>query len=158
MDSLRNGTEKQAATLERQVRTALRVGCAGVVVFAWTDEWYHGKYLVEDWAFGLTIRDRTPKPALHAVSRAFAEAPFPPDLRWPKISVVVSTFNGAATIRDTLAGLEHLDYPDFEVIVVTDASTRAAPQIAADYRVRRTTARTRRLSAARNIGIRASTG
>src|SRR5438132_126654 len=158
MDSLRNGTEKQAATLERQVRTALRVGCAGVVVFAWTDEWYHGKYLVEDWAFGLTTRDRTPKPALHAVSRAFAEAPFPPDLRWPKISVVVSTFNGAATIRDTLAGLEHLDYPDFEVIVVNDGSTDATPQIASEYRVRLITTRNQGLSAARNIGIRASTG
>ena len=158
MDSLRNGTEKQAATLERQVRTALRVGCAGVVVFAWTDEWYHGKYLVEDWAFGLTTRDRTPKPALHAVSRAFAEAPFPPDLRWPKISVVVSTFNGAATIRDTLASLEHLDYPDFEVIVVNDGSTDATPQIASEYRVRLITTRNQGLSAARNIGIRASTG
>src|SRR5437660_90579 len=158
MDSLRNGTEKQAATLERQVRTALRVGCAGVVVFAWTDEWYHGKYRVEDWAFGLTTRDRTPKPALHAVSRAFAEAPFPPDLRWPKISVVVSTFNGAATIRDTLASLEHLDYPDFEVIVVNDGSTDATPQIASEYRVRLITTRNQGLSAARNIGIRASTG
>src|SRR5439155_10351457 len=42
----------------------------GVVVFAWTDEWYHGKYRVEDWAFGLTTRDRTPKPALPAVSKA----------------------------------------------------------------------------------------
>jgi O-antigen biosynthesis protein len=158
MDSLRNGTEKQAATLERQVRTALRLGCAGVVVFAWTDEWYHGKYLVEDWAFGLTTRDRTPKPALHAVSRAFGEAPFPPDLRWPKISVVVSTFNGAATIRDTLAGLEHLDYPDFEVIVVNDGSTDATPQIASEYRVRIITTRNQGLSAARNIGIRAATG
>src|SRR2546421_536077 len=158
MDSLRNGTEKQAATSERQVLTAPRVGCAGVVVFAWTDEWYHGKYLVEDWAFGLTTRDRTPKPALHAVSRAFAEAPFPPDLRWPKISVVVSTFNGAATIRDTLAGLEHLDYPDFEVIVVNDGSTDATPQIASEYRVRIMTTRNQGLSAARNLGIGASTG
>src|SRR6266550_1471073 len=158
LDSLRNGEERQAETLDWQIRTTFRQGCCGVVVFAWTDEWYHGKYLVEDWAFGLTTRDRTPKPALHAVSRAFAEAPFPPDLRWPKISVVVSTFNGAATIRDTLAGLEHLDYPDFEVIVVNDGSTDATPQIASEYRVRIITTRNQGLSAARNIGIRAATG
>src|SRR5207302_1420366 len=37
MDSLRNGTEKQAATLERQVRTALRLGCVIVVNDGSTD-------------------------------------------------------------------------------------------------------------------------
>ena len=64
----------------------------------------------------MAVRSR----ALPAVSRAFAESPFSPDLQWPKISVVVSTLNGAATLRDTLAGLEQLDYPDYEVIVVND--------------------------------------
>src|SRR3989449_568666 len=64
LDSLRNGEGSQAATLDWQVRAALRLGCSGVIVFAWTDEWYHGQYPVEDWAFGLTTRDRTPKPAL----------------------------------------------------------------------------------------------
>jgi len=39
LDSLRNGEEKQAETLDWQIRTALRLGCCGVVVFAWTDEW-----------------------------------------------------------------------------------------------------------------------
>src|SRR5256712_9363427 len=130
LDSLRNGEEKQAAILSGQVRAAFRLGCAGVIVFAWTDEWYHGKFRVEDWAFGLTTADRTAKPALQAVSRAFAESPFPPDLHWPKISVVVSTLNGAATLRDTLAGLEQLDYPDYEEIVVNDGPTDAPPQIA----------------------------
>src|SRR3989475_6291975 len=60
LDSLRNGEETQAAMLSGQVRAAFRVGCAGVIVFAWTDEWYHGKFRVEDWAFGLTTRNRTP--------------------------------------------------------------------------------------------------
>src|SRR5881396_91727 len=158
LDSLRNGEEKQASMLAGQVRAAFRVGCAGVVVFAWTDEWYHGKFRVEDWAFGLTTRDRTPKPALQAVSQAFAESPFSPDLQWPKISVVVSTLNGAATLRDTLAGLEQLDYPDYEVIVVNDGSTDATPQIASEYHVRLISTKNQGLSAARNVGTRAAAG
>src|SRR5207245_5624913 len=158
LDSLRNGEERQAAMLDWQVRAALRLGCSGVIVFAWTDEWYHGKYPVEDWAFGLTTRDRTPKPALRAVTRAFAESPFPPGCPWPKVSVVVSSLNGASTIRDTLTGLEQLDYPDYEVIVVTDGSTAATPQIASQYQVRLITTKNQGLSAARNIGIRAATG
>src|SRR5438445_102573 len=156
LDSLRNGEETQAAMLSGQVRAAFRVGCAGVIVFAWTDEWYHGKFRVEDWAFGLTTRDRTAKPALQAVSRAFAESPFPPDIQWPKISVVVSTLNGAATLRDTLAGLEQLDYPDYEVIVVNDGSTDATPQIASEYHVRLITTKNQGLRAARNVGTRAA--
>ncbi|TLZ88614.1 MAG: glycosyltransferase [Methanobacteriota archaeon] len=158
LDSLRNGEEKQASMLSGQVRAAFRLGCAGVIVFAWTDEWYHGKFRVEDWAFGLTTRDRTPKPALQAVSQALAESPFPPDLRWPKISVVVSTLNGAATIRDTLVGVEQLDYPDYEVIVVNDGSTDATPQIASEYQVRLITTKNQGLSAARNVGTQAATG
>src|SRR6184192_1117380 len=83
LDSLRNGEERQAEVLSWQIRTIFEEGCCGVVVFAWTDEWYHGKYLVEDWKFGLTTRDRSPKPALRAVRRAFLESPFPSDISWP---------------------------------------------------------------------------
>ena len=60
---------------------------------------------------------REPKPALGAVRTAYAEAPFPASRRWPRVSVVVCTYNGARTIRDCLDGLVDLDYPDFEVIV-----------------------------------------
>src|SRR5438046_2476041 len=158
LDSLRNGEGSQAAMLDWQVRAALRVGCSGVIVFAWTDEWYHGKYPVEDWAFGLATRDRTPKPALETVTRAFAESPFPSDKRWPRVSVVVSSLNGGATIRDTLTGLEQLDYPDYEVILVNDGSTDATPVIASEYEVRLITTKNQGLSAGRNVGIRAATG
>src|SRR3989449_1004464 len=82
LDSLRNGEEKQAAILSGQVRAAFRLGCAGVIVFAWTDEWYHGKFRVEDWAFGLTTADRTAKPALQAVSRAFIDDDAYPEIHW----------------------------------------------------------------------------
>ena len=158
LDSLRAGEERQAAMLESQVRSAFRLGCVGVIVFAWTDEWYHGKYRVEDWAFGITTRDRTPKPALRAVARAFADSPFPADVRWPKISVVVCSYNGASTIRDTLEGLRALDYPDFEVIVVNDGSTDATAQIASAYPFRVIDEENQGLSCARNTGIEAATG
>ena len=159
LDSLRNGEEKQAETLDWQIRTIFRQGCCGVVVFAWTDEWYHGKYLVEDWKFGLTTRDRTPKPALRAVKRAFLESPFPSDnITWPRISVVVCSFNGASTIRETLEGLQNLDYPDFEVIVVNDGSTDSTREIVSTYPVRLINTQNRGLSQARNTGIKAATG
>ncbi|HEX9340813.1 MAG TPA: glycosyltransferase [Thermoplasmata archaeon] len=158
LDSLRGGEQRQATMLESQVKAAFLLGCAGVIIFAWTDEWYHGKYRVEDWAFGLTTLDRTPKLALPAVSKAFAESPFPPGLQWPKFSVVVCTYNGASTIRDTLEALRNLDYPSFEVIVVNDGSTDGTAQIISSYPYRVIHEENQGLSRARNIGIAAATG
>jgi len=37
--------------------------------------------------------------------------------------VVICSYNGARTIRDTLNASVELDYPDLEVIVVDDGST-----------------------------------
>ena len=54
LDSLRNGEERQGATLEWQIQTVFMAGCAGVFVFAWTDEWHRGGHDIEDWKFGLT--------------------------------------------------------------------------------------------------------
>jgi len=158
LDSLRNGEEKQASTLEWQVRAVFKQGCCGVIVFAWTDEWYHGIHLVEDWKFGLTTRDRTPKPALRAVRQAFQESPFPPGINWPRISVVVCSYNGASTIRDTLDGLQKLDYPGLETIVVDDGSTDSTAQIASEYPVQLIRTKNGGLSQARNTGIQAATG
>src|SRR5256885_708851 len=89
LDGLRNGDGVQARSLTWQVRTAFAAGCAGVVVFSWTDEWYRQGHDVEDWGFGLTRADRSPKPALSAVREAFAEVPFPSNVPWPRISVIV---------------------------------------------------------------------
>src|SRR5712692_4055536 len=77
LDSLRNGEEKQAETLDWQIRAGFKSGCCGVIVYGWTDEWYRGRDKVEDWNFGLTTRDRNAKPALQAVRKALGEAPFP---------------------------------------------------------------------------------
>jgi GT2 family glycosyltransferase len=158
LDSHRHGEDAQARALDWQVRTAFAAGCAGAFVFAWTDEWFAGGSEVEDWDFGLTGRDRRPKPALAAVREAFAEAPFPPDLCWPCISVVVCSYNGERTIRDCFEGLLKLEYPNFEVIVVDDGSTDATAAITREYGFRLISTENRGLSSARNTGLEAATG
>jgi len=158
LDSRRNGETTQAEVLTWQVRTCFAAGCAGAFVFAWTDEWWRGGYDIEDWDFGLVTRDRMPKPALAAVSRAFAEVPFPLDVEWPRVSVVVCTYNGARVIRDCMEGLMRLDYPNFEVIVVSDGSTDQTAQIVSEYPFRLISTENRGLSSARNTGMLAATG
>jgi cellulose synthase/poly-beta-1,6-N-acetylglucosamine synthase-like glycosyltransferase len=158
LDSLRNGEEKQAETLNWQARTVFSAGCCGAIIYGWTDEWYRWGNLVQDWSFGLTTRDRTPKPALQAVKNALAESPFSTQEIWPRISVVVCSFNGSPTIRDTLNGLLKLDYPSFEVIVVNDGSTDSTPKITSEYPFKLINTENRGLSNARNTGIEAATG
>src|SRR6266705_2693823 len=156
LDSLRNGEREQAQVLDWQVRTACAGGCAGVFVFSWTDEWYRHGHDVEEWAFGVTRADRSPKPALEAVREAFAEVPFAPSVSWPRMSVVVCTYNGSRTIRDCCEGLRRLAYPDYEVIVVDDGSTDAVGTIAGEYDVRLIQTPNRGLASARNTGLAAA--
>jgi GT2 family glycosyltransferase len=158
LDSLRHSEDVQAASVAKQVRAAFAGGCAGAFVYSWTDEWHRGGEDVEDWAFGLTHRDRSAKPALAAVRAAFAETPFPAGGSWPQVSVVVCTRNGAKTLSGCLAGLLELDYPDFEVLVVDDGSTDATAAIASAFPFRVVSSGGRGLSHARNCGLQASTG
>ena len=158
LDSRRNGEAAQAAILDWQIRTVFAAGCAGAFVFAWTDEWWRGGFDIEDWDFGLTTRDRKPKPALAAVSRAFADVPFPANRQWPRVSVVVCSYNGAGTIRDCLDGLLELDYPNYEVIVVNDGSIDDTARIACEYPFRLISTANSGLSSARNTGAEAATG
>ena len=158
LDSRRNGEDQQATSLNWQIRTAFAAGCAGAFMFAWTDEWYRGGYDIEDWDFGLTTRERKPKAALGVVRKAFAEVPFPTTANWPLVSVVVCSYNGARTIRDTLEGLKALAYPNYEVIVVNDGSTDATPDIAGEYDVKLISTENRGLSNARNTGWQEARG
>jgi glycosyltransferase involved in cell wall biosynthesis len=159
LDAMRNGEAKQAEMLDWQIRTSFSSGCAGVVIFSWTDEWFRGGAEVDDWAFGLTDRDRIPKPALTAVSRAFEESPFPASEEMPRFSVVVCSYNGSRTLRECLAGILRLDYPDFEVIVVNDGSTDETKSIASSFEgIRLISTENMGLSHARNVGLNASTG
>lgn len=159
LDSIRNGEHTQAETLTWQIRTIFAAGCTGCFVFAWTDQWYRGGSEIEDWDFGLTNRQRHPKPALEAVRQAFNDAPFPANFDWPRISVAVCSYNGTRTIRDTLKGLQHLDYPSYEVIVVDDGSTDGVARIAQEYDVKVIIhPQNQGLSSARNTALKAATG
>jgi glycosyltransferase involved in cell wall biosynthesis len=158
LDSYRNGQETQARVLDWEVRTAFQGGCAGVFVYSWTDEWFRGGAEAEDWAFGLTGRDRSPKPALAAVRDAFRSTPFAQETGWPFISVVVCTYNGARTIRECCEGLRKLEYPNFEVIVVNDGSTDGSAAIAREFGFRVIGTPNRGLSSARNTGFEAAKG
>jgi GT2 family glycosyltransferase len=158
LDSGRNGEVAQAQALDWQIRTAFAMGCAGAFVFSWTDEWYNRGGDVEDWHFGVTDRTRKPKLALRTLREAFAEVPFAASGPWPRVSVVVCSFNGSRTIRQCLEGLEKLRYRNFEVIVIDDGSQDATADIARQYKVRLIQTENRGLSAARNLGQALATG
>ena len=158
LDSLRHGQHAQARALDWQVRAIFSAGCAGTFVFSWTDEWHRGGHDIEDWKFGLVSRNRQPKPALAAVRKAFAETRLSSDVDWPRISVVVCSYNGARTIRDCLEGLRKVRYPNFEVIVVDDGSTDSTAEIADEYGFVVIRTENRGLSSARNTGMEAATG
>jgi GT2 family glycosyltransferase len=158
LDSARHGQVTQARVLDWQIRTAFAAGCAGAFVFAWTDEWHRGGYDIEDWNFGLTARDRRPKPALATVREAMRDGPCPKTLRRPRISVIVCSYNGAPRIRDCFDGLLKLDYPNFEVIVVNDGSTDATAAIARQYGFRLINTPNWGLGHARNVGLEVARG
>lgn len=76
------------------------------------------------------------------------------------VSVVVNTFNRAASLRSTLEGLSLLDYPTFEVVVVNGPSTDATSSVLDEWRDSVKILRTdeRNLSVSRNLGIAAAAG
>ncbi len=158
LDSMSKGLREQAAILGWQIRVVFRGGCAGVFIFSWTDEWYRGGQEISGWAFGLTTRDRQPKPALGVVADALRKIPFGPEVKWPRVSVVICTCNGSKTIRFCLDGVKKLRYPDVEVIVVDDGSRDAVAAIAREYPVRLIQTTNHGLSHARNVGLAAVQG
>ncbi|HXV59739.1 MAG TPA: glycosyltransferase, partial [Vicinamibacteria bacterium] len=158
LDSRRNGETTQASVLDWQVRASFEAGCAGVFIFSWTDEWFRAGADVDDWEFGLTDRQRRPKPALATVRHAFDSVPCVAERATPRISVVVCSYNGGRTIRECCEGLRKLDYPNFEVIVIDDGSTDATAAIAREYGFFVISTENRGLSKARNTGLELATG
>lgn len=159
IDSRSEGTENQANILSWQIESVFRAGLSGVVIYSYTDEWFRGGQQIVDWAFGLTTRERVPKPAFTSVQRQFAAAPYFPLPRYPKVSIVVASYNGARTLQACLESLLQLNYPDYEVILVDDGSTDITPTLASHYKsVRYISQPNRGLSAARNTGISAAEG
>ena len=173
IDTIREaGEDEQAKRLEGHLRAAFDEGLAGAIVFGYTDEWVVNGYRIDDWAFGVVRGDRDDagyrraKPALAAVGRAFADAPHTAQIdgrpAWetlPKMSVIVCSYNGAATVETCLASLDRLNYPDYEVIFVDDGSTDRTQEIVRNFkRVRNIRQTNHGLSHARNVGLHEARG
>lgn len=159
MDTLRHGQEAQAEMLHSHLREASLLGLAGAFVFSWTDDWFTHGYAVDDWAFGITERDRTPKASYEAVSDIFTRTPSQLLEETPRVSVVVCSYNGGRTLDQCLRSLEELDYPNYEVILVDDGSTDDTPAISARFPdVQTIRQENAGLSVARNVGLQAATG
>ncbi|MCA9729963.1 MAG: glycosyltransferase [Candidatus Eisenbacteria bacterium] len=54
----------------------------------------------------------------------------------PPVSVLIPAFSEEAVIRRTLTGVCALRYPDFEVVVIDDASTDGTAQLVEEFRLR----------------------
>ncbi len=159
MDTLRHGEEAQAEFLSGHAAEAALAGLAGTFVFSWTDDWFTRGYQINDWAFGITRCDRTPKASFRAVAEIFGQPPVMLLKRTPRVSVVVCSYNGGRTLAQCLRSLGELAYPDFEIILVDDGSTDDTPEIAARFAaVRMIRQENQGLSVARNTGLGAATG
>lgn len=159
IDTIREGEHEQARLLEVHLRCGFRHGLAGSFVFSYTDDWFTGGHQIEDWAFGITRRDRSEKPAAQMLRTTWPCLPHVADVEWPKVSVVVCSYNGAATLRGCLQSLMALDYPDYEVLLIDDGSTDQTTEIAAEFpQVVYHRQENRGLSVARNVGAQLSRG
>lgn len=164
MDTIRHPEEEQAELLCQHVNTVFKAGLAGTIIFSWTDEWFTDGIDVTDWAFGLVKADRTPKKSYYALQPFLSNPQRPlcerfPLESFPKVSIVVCSYNGARTLRDCLESLGKIQYPDYEVIFVDDGSKDDSQEIVAEFpKVRNIHQENKGLSVARNVGINASQG
>jgi GT2 family glycosyltransferase len=159
-DALREGPENQARIVSDNLAAAADAGLAGAFLFTFTDDWVRAGVRVEDWQMGLTTAAREPRPAYTAVQARFAAPHYPATRYVPRVSIVVACYNGAETLRACLESLLHLDYPEFEILVIDDGSTDGTPDITVGFPQVRTLRHRINLglSTARNLGIRAATG
>jgi glycosyltransferase involved in cell wall biosynthesis len=77
-----------------------------------------------------------------------------------RVSVIIPVYNGAATIGLALESVFAQTFTDYEIVAVNDGSTDETASVLASYgdRIRVVTQHNRGLSAARNAGVRASSG
>src|SRR6185437_13622682 len=160
IDSLREAEARKCEMFSWQIEDSFRAGLAGAIVFTFTDEWHKDGRLVEGWEMGLVSIDRRPKDSFLAVKKMFGAAPYFALKEYPKVSVIVASYNGARTLKLCLESLRKLNYPNCEVILVDDGSTDATRQIASAFPSVRCIRHEKNfgLSVARNTGISAATG
>lgn len=160
IDTFREHPEdKQAEILANHVRAVFDEGLAGTFIFSFTDDWHTNGYAIEDWAFGITRRDRTPKPAFNAVKELFQRVPQVSDEKLPMMSVIICSYNGASTVETCLRSMQRIRYPNFEIIFVDDGSTDNTQEILKQFpEVRNIYQKNMGLSYARNVGMNAAKG
>lgn len=164
MDTIRHSEDEQADLLEKHYETVFRAGLSGSIIFSWTDEWFTNGIEVEDWAFGLVKKDRTPKKAFQrlkekTISAKNCVSEKYPLKNWPKVSVVVCSYNGAATLRACMESLQKLRYPNYEIVFVDDGSEDDTQKIMKNFpEVKNIIQKNKGLSAARNVGAKESSG
>ena len=160
IDTLREGKDRQSEILSWKVESSFRGGLAGAIIYSFTDDWFKDGSSVTDWAFGLTDKDRSPKPSFAVVERQFHTAPYFRLESPPFVSVIVACYNGDKTLHSCLESLQDLNYPNYEVVLVDDGSNDRTAEIASKFPcvryVRHST--NQGLSVARNTGIQASQG
>jgi len=178
LDTMRKGEDAQAEVLDWHFDCVVRGGAAGTIFFSWTDEWFTGGMEIDDWEFGLVRRDRTPKKAFHTLQKKLAgSGPVIERVRldrYPSVSIIVCSYNGAKTLADCLASLDKLHYPDYQIVLVDDGSRDNTQELVAAYEAGRNARAAATgcklpdflnivqpnmgLSYARNAGARASRG
>lgn len=157
LDVAAHGTMAQAETFRWFQEACRQAGTAGTVWFSYTDEWCRGGEEVTRWKFGLVDEQRNERPVCQTV--AASHTAVSASRQVPRISVIVCTFNGTATLRPCLESLGKLRYSDYEVLLVDDGSTHDIAGIAADFpQVRYVRQDHAGLSAARNMGADLATG
>jgi len=169
LDAAQHGEPKQAEVRQWFAAACHRNGVAGSVWFSFTDEWFRGGEELTGWCFGIVDAGRKARAAAKPSAEVFSdqclvsESPITnhqslntPSLR---LSVVVCTRNGSATLGPCLAALGRQTYPNHEIIVIDDGSTDSVPQIAQSFDfVRYQRQEPSGLSVARNFGASIATG
>ena len=160
IDSIRNGGAEQAEMLDMHLEEVFRLRPGGHLRLLLHRRVVHGR--PPDQRLGLRPGQR----------RAQAKAGVPPGRRestrrarcprlprYPKVSVVVCSYNGAKTLDGCLRSLQKLNYPDYEAILVDDGSKDSMPEIAKRYpHIRYFRQDNKGLSVARNVGMELATG
>ncbi len=74
VDSWREGEPEQARVIGTSAAAAAEMGCAGTVVFSYTDEWFTGGHEIEDWAFGVVTPQARAEAGFRRALRCLREA------------------------------------------------------------------------------------